>query len=127
MPLAVKGINIFTDREKNLAEAEKTLSEAHAVRVDADAKARLEDALNAPPFPGFTTLAGRMGISATAAWAHARSLEKKGYLVRQMRVGTTNKFDMHPLFAALEKQQAYERGKREGRAAKKAGRRAVGV
>jgi hypothetical protein len=72
----------------------------------------------APPFPGFTTLAKRMGISPTAARAHARSLEKKGYLVRQMRVGTTNKFDLTKLFAALEKLQAYEMGKKEGMAAK---------
>lgn len=68
------------------------------------------------PFPGFTSLAARMGISPTAARAHARSLEKKGYLVRQMRVGTTNKFDLRPLFAALEKLQAYELGKKEGKA-----------
>jgi hypothetical protein len=68
----------------------------------------------APPFPGFTTLAGRMGISTTAARGHARSLEKKGYLVRQMRIGTTNKFDLSSLFAALEKHQAYEMGKIEG-------------
>src|SRR5262245_41570447 len=49
---------------------------------------------NAPPFPGFTTLARKMGISTTAARGHARSLETKGYLVRHMRVGTTNKFDL---------------------------------
>lgn len=78
-----------------------------------------------PPFPGFSTLARRMGISQTAARAHARSLEKKGYLKRQMRVGTTNKFDLQPLFTALEKFQAYEQGKADGRNAKKAGTRAT--
>jgi hypothetical protein len=78
---------------------------------------------DAPPFPGFTTLARRMGISATAARAHARSLEAKGYLARQMRVGTTNKFDLTKLFAALEKQQAFELGKKEGMATKPARRR----
>ena len=77
---------------------------------------------SAPPFPGFTTLARRMGISATAARAHARSLEKKGYLVREMRVGTTNRFDLKKLFTALEKSQAYGLGKKEGMA-KKPGRR----
>src|SRR5436305_4599818 len=66
----------------------------------------------APPFPGFVTLAKRMGISTTATRAHARSLEKKGYLVRQMRVGTTNRFDLTKLFQALEKQLAFERGKK---------------
>ena len=76
-----------------------------------------------PPFPGFTTLARRMGISQTATRAHARSLEKKGYLLRQMRVGTTNKFDLRPLFLALEKLQEYERGRADGAASKRGGSR----
>lgn len=78
---------------------------------------------DAPPFPGFTTLAKRMGISTTAARAHARSLEGKGYLIRQMRVGTTNKFDLTKLFTALEKMQAFESGKKEGIATKPERRR----
>lgn len=69
---------------------------------------------NAPPFPGFTTLARRMGISTTAVRAHARSLETKGYLVRQMRVGTTNKFDLTKLFTALELLHAFEKGREAG-------------
>ena len=77
----------------------------------------------APPFPGFTTLAKRMVISTTAARAHARSLENKGYLVRQMRVGTTNKFDLSKLFTALEKMQAFELGKKAGMATKPGQRR----
>jgi DNA-binding GntR family transcriptional regulator len=77
----------------------------------------------APPFPGFATLAKRMGISPTAARAHARSLENKGYLVRQMRVGTTNKFDLSKLFTALERMQAFEQGKKEGMATKPVRRR----
>jgi hypothetical protein len=67
----------------------------------------------APPFPGFKTLAKRMGITATAVRNHARSLEKKGYLLRYKRVGTTNHFDLVPLFVALEKLQAYEAGQRD--------------
>ena len=74
----------------------------------------------APPFPGFTSLARRMGISTTAARAHARSLERKGYLVRHMRIGTTNKFELSKLFAALEKLQLFEAGKKEGHAAAQA-------
>jgi len=77
----------------------------------------------APPFPGFTTLARRMGISPTAARGHARSLEKKGYLLRQMRVGTTNKFDLTRLFVALEKRLAYELGRQEGEATRRPRRR----
>jgi hypothetical protein len=69
---------------------------------------------NAPPFPGFTTLAKRMDISATAARGHARSLETKGYLVRHMRVGTTNKFDLTKLFTALELLHAFEMGRQAG-------------
>ena len=80
---------------------------------------------NAPPFPGFTSLAKRMGISTTAARGHARSLEGKGYLIRQMRVGTTNKFDLTKLFTALEKLQAFELGRRQGAASGPERRREV--
>jgi DNA-binding MarR family transcriptional regulator len=69
----------------------------------------------APPFPGFKTLARRMGMTATSARNHARSLEKKGYLKRQKRVGTTNTFDLTPLFQALERLQAFEAGERAAR------------
>jgi predicted ArsR family transcriptional regulator len=54
------------------------------------------------PYPGFKTLAKRMGITDTQARSHARSLEQKGYLVRKMRKGQTNKFDLGKLFAVLE-------------------------
>jgi hypothetical protein len=57
------------------------------------------------PYPGFARLAGRMGLTMTAVRNHARSLEQKGYLQRKQRVGSTNKFDLTPLFRALE---AYE-------------------
>ena len=60
------------------------------------------------PFPGFKTLARRMGVSATAVRNHARSLEQKGYLRRHVQIGTTNRFDLEPLFAALEKLLAQE-------------------
>jgi DNA-binding MarR family transcriptional regulator len=65
----------------------------HLIRHKWDAEA---------PFPGFKTLSKRMGITATSARNHARSLEHKGYLKRLKRVGTTNKFDLTPLFRALE-------------------------
>lgn len=57
----------------------------------------------AAPFPGFKTLAKRLGVSTTAARGHARSLERKKYLRREKRVGTTNRFHLEPLFGALEK------------------------
>ncbi len=70
----------------------------------------------AMPFPGFKTLARRMGITDTSARNHARSLERKGYLKREKRVGTTNLFDLTPLFKALELLQAYQEGQRDARA-----------
>jgi hypothetical protein len=69
----------------------------------------------APPFPGFKTIAKRMGLTATSVRNHARSLEKKGYLLREKRVGTTNLFDLTPLFQALEHLQSYEAGLEKGR------------
>jgi len=55
------------------------------------------------PYPAFTTLAKRMGVTPTAARGYARSLEKKGYLRRVARTSQTSRFHLEPLFAALEK------------------------
>lgn len=55
------------------------------------------------PYPGFSVLAKRMGLSAASVRAHARNLEKHGYLKRIIRVGQTNEFDLTPLFHALER------------------------
>ncbi len=93
------------------AQLDPPITNAEAVLVIHLIRHKWDDA---PPFPGFTTLAKRMGISATAARGHARSLENKGYLVRQMRIGTTNKFDLTKLFNALEKLQAFELGRQAG-------------
>lgn len=60
----------------------------------------------AAPYPAFKTLAQRMGISVTAVRGHARRLQSKGYLERKIRVGNTNRFNLEPLFAALEKRQS---------------------
>ena len=64
------------------------------------------------PFPAFKTLAKKMGVSATAVRNHARSLERKGYLRREMQVGSTNRFDLTPLFKALEKLQLMQEQER---------------
>jgi hypothetical protein len=53
------------------------------------------------PYPGYKTLARRMGRSEKAAQGHAQNLQVKGYLRRQVRKGETNKFDLTPLFDAL--------------------------
>jgi DNA-binding MarR family transcriptional regulator len=55
----------------------------------------------ASPFPGYGTIAKRMGVSDKMARRHARSLEDKKYLRREIRTGSTNRFDLSPLFDAL--------------------------
>ena len=55
------------------------------------------------PFPAIATLAKKMGRSEQAVRAAARSLEDKGYLVRHMTRGRPNRFDLKPLFEAVEK------------------------
>ena len=62
------------------------------------------------PFPGYKTLAARMGLSDKMVRRYAQSLEAKKYLRREMRVGQTNRFDLTPLFDALSK--AVEQGQR---------------
>src|SRR5262249_53349944 len=98
--------DFFLDNYRRLAPpitSNEALLIIHLIRHKWDAS---------PPFPGFKTLAKRMGITATSARNHARSLDKKGYLVREKRVGTTNLFDLTPLFRALEQLQAFDAGHR---------------
>jgi DNA-binding transcriptional MocR family regulator len=54
------------------------------------------------PYPGFETLAKRMGMTSTSVRNHARSLERKGYLRREPRIANTNKFHLDKLFKKLE-------------------------
>jgi DNA-binding MarR family transcriptional regulator len=58
------------------------------------------------PFPGYKRIAAQMGISHKMARAHAKSLETKGLLIREMRVSQTNRFDLTPFFDALHKAAA---------------------
>lgn len=58
------------------------------------------------PFPGYKRIAAQMGISDKMARAHAKSLETKKLLIREMRVSQTNRFDLTPLFDALNKAAA---------------------
>jgi hypothetical protein len=53
------------------------------------------------PFPAYKTIANRMHVSAKSARRWAASLEHKGYLKREMRVGTTNRFHLKGLLDAL--------------------------
>jgi hypothetical protein len=56
---------------------------------------------DAAPFPSMNTIASRMGISVNYARTIARRLEGKGFLTRIKRVGTSNAFDLTPLFTKL--------------------------
>jgi DNA-binding MarR family transcriptional regulator len=53
------------------------------------------------PFPAYKTIAKRMHVSAKSARRWAASLEHKGYLKREMRVGATNRFHLKKLMEAL--------------------------
>lgn len=54
------------------------------------------------PFPSFSTIAGLMGVTDTAARGYARNLEKNGYIQRVARTGQTNKILFDLLFRKLE-------------------------
>jgi DNA-binding MarR family transcriptional regulator len=62
------------------------------------------------PFPGYKTLADRMGISQPYARKLARSLEDKNYLKRRIRRGQTNRFFLTGLFDELERLVIERRG-----------------
>lgn len=60
------------------------------------------------PFPGCKAIAKSMGVTDTTVRNYARSLEEKGYLKRIMRVGETNRYNLQPLFDAVEKKAQEE-------------------
>ena len=64
-----------------------------------------------PPYPAFKTIAARMGCGHQAARGYARSLEKKKYLRREMRVNERNLFHLDGLFNALEERLVEEKKK----------------
>jgi hypothetical protein len=53
------------------------------------------------PYPGYKTLAKRMGASDKTARRLAKSLEDKKYLEREIREAQTNKFHLKKLIDAL--------------------------
>lgn len=53
------------------------------------------------PFPSYTTLAKNMGVTTKMVRRYAKQLEEKGYLMRMARIGSSNKFELQPLFNAL--------------------------
>ncbi len=75
------------------------------------------------PYPAFKSIAKRMGIGDGQARKLAVALETKGYLIRKLRKNNTNKFDLRPLFRALEKLRAIKIKERATEAAKRKGPR----
>jgi DNA-binding MarR family transcriptional regulator len=55
----------------------------------------------AAPYPGYKTIAKRMGVSDKTARRLAKSLEDKKYLIREVRQANTNRFHLTQLMAAL--------------------------
>jgi DNA-binding transcriptional regulator YhcF (GntR family) len=53
------------------------------------------------PFPSYSTLAKRMNITHKQVRRYAKALEDKGFLRRTARIGSSNSFDLQPLFDAL--------------------------
>jgi DNA-binding MarR family transcriptional regulator len=53
------------------------------------------------PYPGYKTIARRMGVSDKTARRLAKSLEDKKYLFREIRQATTNRFHLTKLMSAL--------------------------
>lgn len=62
------------------------------------------------PFPSYKRLAKRMGLTDKMLRRYAAQVEAKGYLRRQARIGSTNSFDLQPLFDALAAALQAERG-----------------
>jgi DNA-binding MarR family transcriptional regulator len=53
------------------------------------------------PYPGYKTIAKRMGVSDKTARRLAKSLEDKKYLIREVRQANTNRFHLNKLMSAL--------------------------
>ena len=53
------------------------------------------------PYPAYKTISARMHVSDKTARRWAVSLEKKGYLHREVRMAQTNLFDLKGLMKAL--------------------------
>lgn len=60
------------------------------------------------PYPAASTLAKKMGISIAAVRNYGRALQKKKVLIRVIRSGVSSRYNLKPLFDALEKLKASE-------------------
>lgn len=53
------------------------------------------------PFPSYATIAKRMNITDKQVRRYAKTLEDKGFVRRNARIGASNSFDLQPLFDAV--------------------------
>jgi DNA-binding MarR family transcriptional regulator len=100
----------FLDHYANLKPYSLTLGEAmfvvHLMRYKWG-----EDA----PFPGYKSIARQMGVSDKMVRRYAKNLEGKGFLKREIRQANTNRFDLEPLFRALEERLEAIKTKKQSR------------
>jgi hypothetical protein len=71
---------------------------------------------SAAPFPALATIGKRMGLTSTSVRSHLRSLERKGYLTREMRIGHTNRFYLDRLFVELERMMEADKAHKAAKA-----------
>ena len=70
------------------------------------------------PYPGYKSLAKRLGRTEGYARTLARDLEGKKLLTRVVRTGTTNRFNLRPLFDKLKEHLAAEAASKQARPAR---------
>jgi len=71
------------------------------------------------PYPGYKTIAKRMGVSDKTARRLAKSLEDKKYLLREIREANTNRFHLTKLMNALVGLKKKMRGTKATKGAKR--------
>src|SRR6266496_120759 len=71
------------------------------------------------PYPGYKTLAKRLGKTEGYARTLARNLEGKRLLARIVRTGTTNRFNLRPLFDKVKAHLAAATATKQARPARK--------
>ena len=77
MPLPVLFLNHYADLKPFPLTSGEALFVLHLMEFKWDEE---------NPFPGYRTLARRIGVTPKMVRRHAQSLEQKGYLIREIRV-----------------------------------------
>jgi Helix-turn-helix domain len=72
------------------------------------------------PYPTYSTIAQRMGVSEKMARRYAKALEQKGLLLRRFQKRAANRFDLSRLFEAVARTRDSRRARAGGPRAKRA-------